>query len=188
RWTTSSRWESKASRRFGRWTLLHAVHLDDEAAPAWLLAAAHAERTGRRAAATEHPGRKPGFDFRWQMADQVPGGQVHPHPGLLLHRRTGDQEQLVAGVNLGQMTRAGAENGAVDGGAEACGPPGRKRWWWAAQHVFKLPSVKTARHGRRSAHERLPVKRRPCGPDLPRSCRDDADAQRGARGDAAVPG
>jgi hypothetical protein len=74
------------------------------------------------------------------MTQQVAFREMHPHTGLLLEGRPGDQQQFIPRVHVREVTRAFAEDGAVDGGAEAGGPLRRERWW-AAQHVFKLSTV-----------------------------------------------
>jgi hypothetical protein len=67
----------------------------------------------------KEPGCQPGLDFGWQVADEVTLGHVDPDTGFVVDRRAREDEQLVAGVQLGQMPRAVAKDGAVDGCPEA---------------------------------------------------------------------
>jgi hypothetical protein len=68
------------------------------------------------------------------MADQITLGHMNPYAGIVIAGRTRQNEELIPGVEPGQVPGAGAENGPVNGGPEGGRVLGRKRRRGAVVH------------------------------------------------------
>ena len=59
------------------------------------------------------------LDFRGQVTQQVAARKVNPDSRFVVGWRPGDYDELIAGVNAGEVFGALTKNGTVDGRAKA---------------------------------------------------------------------
>lgn len=111
------------------------LDLEEDAAPAGRIGAGNADGAGAGASSPEHPWSEPVLDLGRQMSDNVTLGHVDPDSGIVVDRRTGDQQDFVSGMQTTEVGRAFGEDRTVDGGAEARRLLRRKRRWCAVIHT-----------------------------------------------------